>query len=126
MLSLVPWSISRRTIALVLLAAVALKAYAVAATPLLGPTLFQGREWQLLIIWCESTWIAWLLTGSGGQVTWALAGGMLLLFAGVNSFQWAIGAPSCGCFGPMKIAPAYSLGLDLGALGLVLVSRPSI
>jgi hypothetical protein len=45
-------------------------------------------------------------------------------FAAVALHQGLSGAESCGCFGPVRLSPWYSFGLDIAAAGALLVFPP--
>lgn len=109
----------------ILITAAALKGLDAATNPLAGGLLF-GSRWELLaVIEVELLLgLALLLGLYPAAVRW-LAIGCFALFAGVNFQQLLAGVSSCGCFGPVRVHPAYSLALDLLALAVLGWWRPA-
>jgi hypothetical protein len=109
----------------VLLTAAGLKLLEAVTNPLAGGPFF-GTRWELLVVLEVEVLLALaLLLGLYPALTRWLAIGCFLIFAGVNLYQWQAGASTCGCFGPVRVHPAYSLALDLAVLGALCWWRPA-
>jgi hypothetical protein len=62
----------------------------------------------ILGLWMLSGWAAWLST--------RVATGLLVLLAGVSSYQLYQGQSTCGCFGSLELNPGLVLTTDLALL----------
>ena len=74
--------------------------------------------WELLLGTC-------LILGIHRSLTWIFAVVTFAAFAAVSSYLGIIGQASCGCFGTIEASPWTAFAVDVGALVLLGVSRPS-
>ena len=65
----------------------------------------------------------WLLCGVFVPVLRWVAVGVFAAFAGYNAWRWIGGYATCGCFGAVSIHPAITMLVDLGIIGLFLLSK---
>lgn len=104
----------------VLLAAAGLKAYDLSYFPLerreVVLLLQVGAEWALGMA---------MLAGAAPFFWRALAIICFTAFAGVSLYKLSRGEADCGCFGPVPVRPAYTLGLDLLIVVLLGFWRPA-
>lgn len=108
-----------------LLATAGLKLYGlgVSAVPQVG---WFAQPWvQLLTAEWELLLGGWLLSGAYSRQLWLAAMGTFIAFAGVSGYLGWVGVASCGCFGAIKTNPWWAFGIDVGAVGLLAVSRPA-
>jgi hypothetical protein len=117
------YNVARIIFAAILLLAAGLKFYSLLPSPLnLGRGL-ERSEWDrigiLLSVAVESLIAGWLLTGRAQR--WARRAAMTLLtvFIAIASWHLFEGSGDCGCFGPVRMHPAWALALDCLCLGLL-------
>lgn len=67
----------------------------------------------------------WMIFGFLPLITRKLAIGSFALYSCITIYEIAIGQESCGCFGAMSPAPAYTLAFDLLALVALFMYRPA-
>jgi len=67
-----------------------------------------------------------LLFGVHRSISWMVAVVTFAAFAGVSAYLGVIGQASCGCFGTIQASPWTAFSVDLGALALLALARPSI
>ena len=116
-------ALARHVAAAVLLLAAALKwqqAFAVADfggfTPL--------HKWGTIALVAGEVLLAlWLLCGVFVRPMKWVAVGVFAAFAGYNAWRWIGGYATCGCFGAVSIHPGVTMLVDLGIIGLFLLSR---
>ena len=117
-------AIVRLGIALLLIAAAALKLYGlgISAMPSVGwfaqPWVqLAAAEWELVLG-------LWLLSGSFPKASWFAAVGTFLAFAGVSGYLGINGVASCGCLGAVQASPWWAFGIDAAALAMLGVAYP--
>jgi hypothetical protein len=83
-----------------------------------NPVLTGLIAYALVILECGLG--AALLVNLRPRIMLAVAGGLLLFFAGVIGYAWVTGSTeSCGCFGPWKRSPAAAFVEDVVMLAIV-------
>lgn len=103
-------------VALLLLTAAALKVYELATVPL------ENRGWLIVQVTVEWLISAWLLSGIYRRAGWFAALTLFCIFSGVAAHQALERDRSCGCFGPVRLDPKYTLVLDLTVVGGLLAT----
>jgi hypothetical protein len=69
----------------------------------------------------------WLWWGGYPRLLWGVSLGWFSLLAGVSFWSAWQGAVSCGCLGSgLQVSPWVLLGVDLGAVALLLWARPAV
>jgi hypothetical protein len=82
--------------------------------------------WSWMAAGLELGLAAWLLSGWAAGWARRAALSLLIVFSVVSGSRLLTGAGDCGCFGAMRVHPAYSLTLDLTCLlGIWLLGRSS-
>jgi hypothetical protein len=119
------WNVVRIALGLLLLVAAGLKLAGqdVSAVPQVGwfatPTIqIAAAEWEIVLG-------IWLLSGAYRVGAWVTALGTSITFAAVSGYLAWIGVASCGCFGAIQASPWMAFGVDLAALLLLVLGRPS-
>jgi hypothetical protein len=117
-----------------LLARVAIATLLVMAAGAKGWTMFAlgGHVWprdtdQILAaaqVACELGVAAWLLAGVYARLVHRLALGLFGVFSMYTGWLALGGAPSCGCFGAVRVSPWLALALDLGVLAALIGFPP--
>lgn len=122
---LLSYSLVARFLGLLLLIAGALKLYGlVDSTPPVG--LFSSPRWQVLIIEVEILLAFWLFSDVSPKAAWFAASCFFALMAAVSLYLALAGSSSCGCLGPLRIHPSYTLVADILALASLWKWRPSL
>ena len=118
------YGVVRIVLAMVLLAAAALKGYQLAAGPVLGRGILESRWFLIVVVELELLFGLWLLAGL--HPTWTRRASMVCFacFACVSAIKAFHGEASCGCFGPLPVPPRYTFLLDLGAVLALALCRP--
>lgn len=106
------------------LAAALLKGHELVHGPVSLPSRWLPPFAILMLVVSEICFGLWLLSGLYAPVARRSAVGAFACFAAVNVAQLAAGSDSCGCFGPLTVHPAYTLGLDSIALAGLLAWHP--
>ena len=111
-------------VVLLLAAALKLRGFNTNALPhsgILSAPWFQAPiiEWEFLLG-------AWLISGWRRGTAWLAALATFSVFALVSLRAGWIGLASCGCFGTIRVNPWLVLGIDLGAILLLLASKPPL
>jgi hypothetical protein len=75
----------------------------------------------LAIILLEVVLAAWLASGIRANAARVAAILAFVGFCAVSGFKALAGESSCGCFGSLRVPPAAMLGIDLLALGALVV-----
>ncbi|MGH7201993.1 MAG: DUF1573 domain-containing protein [Planctomycetaceae bacterium] len=112
-------------LALVLLTAAGLKAYALFFGANLGRGVFAAQWLQLAAMEAEALLGLWLLSGLCPAGTRRAALGVFAVLAGIAGTEAVLGAESCGCFGALDVSPWAALGLDAGAVLVLAVVAPA-
>jgi hypothetical protein len=120
------YSVIARFLALLLLAAAALKLNGLAVDPVGRMGLFSIPAFQIAIIELEIFLAGWLLWGAQPLGSWAMTLAVFTIFAGVSAYQGWIGRASCGCFGRLSVSPWYAFGIDLAVIFALLLGRPDL
>jgi len=114
------------TVALVLLAAMGLKAHQLATGPVIERgflsqrwVMIAGFQWELVLGLV-------LLSGAIRRLAWLAAVGTFLLLTAVTLSKALGGEVSCGCWGRIEVNPWWTLVLDVGLLGALLACRPAL
>jgi hypothetical protein len=66
-----------------------------------------------------------LISGWKPRLVWAMSLSLLLGFTIFSAYRALVGYDSCGCFGPLKVNPWWTLTLDVGLLLLLVQQRPA-
>ena len=121
-----PYDFVRILLAILLVAAGALKGYDLIAEPTAGEGLL-GARW-FVVAWTEFeiAFGVWLLVGYYPRGSRNAAVVCFSLFAAVSLYRGMSGAASCGCFGKASISPWWTLVVDLVALVSLALFRPKI
>ncbi len=103
------------TIALVLLAAAALKINSLSTRAAMGITGAKSGL-ELAAVLGEVLLATWLISGFARN--WARASGVLLfaVFSIISLKHWIAGDLNCGCFGEVTVHPAWTTGFDIVAV----------
>jgi hypothetical protein len=120
------YHVMRAVLALVLLAAAALKTHQLATQPTLGEGLLSSRAFLTVEVEFEILLGLWLLSGLYRRLAWAVTAGCFAVFAGVAFYKGVRGEASCGCFGVVAISPWVTLIFDVLCLGGLLALRPDL
>jgi hypothetical protein len=124
--SSVGFDVVRIALAVVLLAAAALKGYQLATEPVANKDLFSYR-WSLALQTEFELFLGlWLLSGLCRRFLWLVALACFLFFCGVTLYKALSGEVSCGCFGQVSVNPWYTLILDVGCAVALAVFRPNL
>lgn len=120
------YTLLARTLACVLITAATLKLAGLAfdPAPRYGWLALPGMP-IVVLVW-EIALAAWLLAGYRKVGAWLATLGTFSVFALASYQSWAIGRPSCGCFGQIQVGPWYVLAFDLGVLLLLVLIRPDL
>jgi hypothetical protein len=118
------WVIVRFFVAAVLLIAAGLKAYQLATMPDFGNSFFEARWFQILLIESEIALALILLFGIVPKISWLVTIILFMIFSIVSLAKGLSGAESCGCWEAMQVSPYFTMGLDIGIIGLLWVFRP--
>ncbi|HKB02316.1 MAG TPA: MauE/DoxX family redox-associated membrane protein [Gemmataceae bacterium] len=110
---------------LMLLAAGTLKLYGLNLSPfaqygrLLTPTVQSvAVAWEILLG-------VWLLSGVSRFLAWVAAILTFTAFAGISGYLGLIGQANCGCFGIIRASPWAAFAVDISALTLLTIGRPT-
>jgi hypothetical protein len=109
-----------------LLVAAWLKIYGFAAAPIAHTGVFSAPSVQFLVIALEVLLGLWLLSSKEQIGAWLVALIAFLAFSGASSYQGWIGQASCDCFGTVRVSPWYAFGVDLAAVGALVLARPDL
>lgn len=139
-----PWRMARTILAIWLLTAAALKAWAMARAPTqLAPVPLPSVSWPILI-GLEMLWGAALLASlapdvlrrrrlpeqrarsSGEALLYSLTVAGFTALACVAAWFSYLNLPSCGCFGPISLPPWLALVADGTAIAILFVCKPSM
>ncbi len=107
------------------LAAAGMKAYALALDPLVQDWFLASPRLLIAVIEVETLLGLWLLSGWSMRAGWVAALGFFAVMAGTSLYLATTGQSSCGCFGQIPISPWLTFGVDLAAVGALLVFRPA-
>ena len=108
-----------------LLLAAGLKMHGAAFDPVRPTGLLALPAVRFGIILIEIVLGLWFLSGLQRAQAWLVAIGIFTLFALVSARQGWIGEASCGCFGNVVVSPWLAFAIDLTALALLLMVKPS-
>jgi len=118
----IPYAVVRWVVALLLLGAAGLKAYAL----LTGPAVASAADSRwLFAVLVEAEVVLALLLLDGRWVRFVRAAAMVCFaaFAAVAAYKAFVGETSCGCFGRVPVDPRLTLVVDLLVVGLLAVAR---
>jgi hypothetical protein len=110
---------------ILLLTAAALKLHGWAVDPVRPTGWFAIPAVQFTIVLVEAALGVWFLTGWANSAAWLAAFSLFSLFSVVSFRQGWIGEASCGCFGSLAVNPWLAFGIDVAALALLAITRPS-
>lgn len=110
------YDLVRLALAVVLLAAAALKGYQLATEPAFGTSLLESRWVLIILVECELLFGLWLVGNFHPRETRWLAVTCFTAFAVVSCYRGLVGAASCGCFGRLHVNPWITLSLDVAAV----------
>jgi len=111
-------------VAILLLAAAGLKAYELIRWPVHTHLISHGA--RIAEILCEMFLGLWLLSGVHVRLARIIALTAFGAFSAVSLYHVLHGDYSCGCFGPVKVNPWWTLALDLAVMAALLAFRPRI
>lgn len=114
-----------RFLGILLLAAAALKLHGWAVDPVRPTGWFAIPAVQFAIVLVEALLGVWFLVGWAKSAAWLVAFALFTLFSVVSFRQGWIGEASCGCFGSLTVNPWLAFGVDVAALLLLAITRPS-
>lgn len=114
----------RLAIGVLLVTAAFLKASSPWESLLLESAYRVPRTAALLAIQAEIALGAAMLFNIWPRQTRRVAMASFALFAAFSAYRAIGGAESCGCFGPIKIAPWWTFGVDLAVIGVLAVCEP--
>jgi hypothetical protein len=112
-------------IGLFLLTAACLKLYGLALSPLARYEGFLSPAIQSVTVAWEILLGVWLLTSAYRFLSWLAAVATFIVFAGASGHLGLVGQAKCGCFGTVDVNPWTAFALDISALGLLTISRPT-
>jgi len=113
-------------LALVLLAAAALKAWQLSFDAVTSARVFVQKEAALAgLIEAEILLALWLLVGGAPRARFATASICLTLFAVVAGYDTLHAMPSCGCFGNVKVPPVITATFDVSTVIALWSTRPA-
>ena len=118
------WHVLRISIGLLLLISAGTKAHMLATQPTLGEGLLQSRWLQISVVEFELAFSVWLFVGLMSRITSCVALACFTVFTIVSAGKWISGSESCGCFGAVRVFPAWTFLLDLTIIGLLIAFRP--
>lgn len=118
-------AIVRIGLGVLLLATAGLKLYGLGASAVPRVGWFAQPWVQLLTAEWELVLGGWLLSGAYPRASWLAALVTFVAFAGVSGYLGWIGVASCGCFGAIQANPWWAFGVDVAAVALLAVSRPT-
>jgi hypothetical protein len=104
-------------IAILLLAASALKLWEYATTPTEPGHLLTTPQLALSAFAVEIMLAFWLLSGLKRLLSTVVAALFFAVVASVAGYKWFSGEPSCGCFGRLAVSPWITTLLDVTILG---------
>jgi len=113
-----------RVLAIALLLAAALKAYAIFSGLHVQDGWSNDPKFRMLAIEWEALLGFWLLFGRAGAVRWTAAFLTFVSFAVVSGVLGVTGAASCGCLGIIHVNPWWMFMFDLAAMAVLLSLRP--
>lgn len=119
------YTLIRNMLSFMLLTAAGLKAYALAAKPILGAGLFDSRWLLIGVVEFEFFFGLWLLSGILPKPTWLVALGCFALFACASVYKAVLGYTDCACFGRVPVSPWYMAAIDLTVVALLAHWRPA-
>jgi hypothetical protein len=130
------YAVLRVVLALILLAAAALKARQLATEPIFGSGLLESRWFLIAAVEFELLFALWLLStllpspsgrGAGGEgiLTWLLSVALFSIFACVSLYKALSGYASCGCFGNLQVNPWHTAMFDMVVLCALVYFRPA-
>jgi uncharacterized membrane protein YphA (DoxX/SURF4 family) len=119
----VGFGVVRVLLGLVLLAAGLSKIHQLVSDP---AALLSGSRWLMLaVVQVELILSAWLLSGLFPDALRRVALATFAVLALISGRRVFAGDSSCGCFGRFSPQPSYTLALNLSAVVLLSVLRPS-
>jgi hypothetical protein len=107
------WATANRLVAMALFVSGGLKAYELATGPTFEGGLFSSRLLLSVLVDFEFFLAIWLASGLYGAGATVIALATFATFSIVSFVRILSSAESCGCFGPVKVHPAYSFALDV-------------
>ncbi len=107
-----------------ILTAAGFKASQLSTVPLAANQLFTSRTFLAALVPYEVFLGLWLITGVFPRLCRYLALASFAAFAGYSLRIALLGWHSCGCFGAVTISPWTTFPIDLGALALLLLTKP--
>jgi hypothetical protein len=81
---------------------------------------------QFVAVQIEVVLAAWLILGRWRVAAWMSACLMLTALAALSLTAALRGQSDCGCFGSLKVHPGITTAVNLVALGLLLLFRPTV
>lgn len=103
----------RHMFAAILLFAACMKAYTTATDPLLRAGLRESLFLPVVVVSIEILLAFWLFSSLWAEWAYRVSLAMLAIFVVASSYHLLSGDATCGCFGKLKIHPAWTLALDL-------------
>lgn len=118
------WRCVALVLAAVLLAAALLKAHELSTGPVLAIDLLHRRSTLALVVLLQFWLALWLICGVLPRAAWVAAVTCFTLLGAVAFGTLLSGTGDCGCFGALRVHPALTFALDLGALAALMWWRP--
>jgi hypothetical protein len=119
------WQVLCRVLGVILLLASLLKAWHLQDPALDLGGLMSHPTSRITVVELEALIAGWLLFGVAGRRTWMLTLTLWLVFLTVSIHETVAGHESCGCFGRVKLAPAYTAAFDCVTCLSLAFCRPS-
>lgn len=114
----------RYVLGAILLVAAGLKAHELAMEPQVSAGVLEARWLLIAVVEGEILFGIWLVAGTYGRWSWAVATTCFAVFACVSVYKALSGETSCGCFGRFAVNPWYTLVLDVCAVAALARWRP--
>ncbi len=109
-----------------LLIAASLKLYGMSVSPLPSVGWMSLPVVQLAVVAWELILGIWLISNFVRPLSWLVALFTFSVFAGVSAYYGIIGQASCGCFGTIQASPWAAFGVDVIAVTLLVLTRPTM
>jgi hypothetical protein len=108
-----------------LLVASLLKAHQAAGEELTGQSFTSSRGFVAGLVLLEMGLGVWLLAGTFQRTARRVALCVFVLFFEAALYQELLAAPTCGCFGRLRVLPWQAMLVDIAAISLLFLWKPS-
>lgn len=118
------WHAARLTVGVLLVASAFLKATSPLESALLE-SAYEVPQWAVLLaVQAEIALGAALVWDAWPRQTRRATQAAFAMFAAFSAYRAISGAESCGCFGPIRVNPWWTLTLDASVLAVLALARP--